>query len=101
MPEIRIAAGKVRTHAISRLRIVDICSPDRFAAIVPATPEDSTWMGLADLFSEGSLAQANSAHCRIADAVGTGFDMAGEPGFESGVALDGHEEVVPAMAALE
>ena len=38
----QIAAGSVSTHAMSRLRTVDICSPDRFAAIVPATPDDST-----------------------------------------------------------
>ena len=38
----QIAAGKVSTQAITRLRIVDNCSPDRFAAIVPATPDEST-----------------------------------------------------------
>ena len=32
----------MRTQAISRLRTVDICRPDLLAAIVPATPEEST-----------------------------------------------------------
>ena len=41
-PDSRIAAGRVSTQAISRLRMVDICRPERFAAIVPATPEEST-----------------------------------------------------------
>jgi len=35
-------AGKVSTQAIARLRMVDICSPDLLAAIVPATPLDNT-----------------------------------------------------------
>jgi hypothetical protein len=42
LPERRIAQGSVSTQAISRLRTVAICSPDLLAAIVPATPEDST-----------------------------------------------------------
>ena len=42
LPDKRIAAGSVRTHAISRLRTVALCRPDRRAAIVPATPDDST-----------------------------------------------------------
>ncbi len=37
-----IDAGSVNTQAISKLRIVDICKPDLFAHIVPATPDDST-----------------------------------------------------------
>jgi len=41
-PDSAIAAGSVSTHAASRLRMVAICSPERLAAIVPATPEDST-----------------------------------------------------------
>jgi len=41
-PDSRIAAGRVSTQAISRLRMVDICRPERFAAIVPATPDEST-----------------------------------------------------------
>ena len=41
-PASRIAAGSVSNQAIARFRTVDIWSPDRFAAIVPATPDDST-----------------------------------------------------------
>jgi len=37
-----MAAGSVNTHAISRLRTVAHCSPEPFAAIVPATPDDNT-----------------------------------------------------------
>src|SRR6516164_1820425 len=37
-----IDAGSVSTHAISRLRMVDICRPDLFAHMVPATPDDKT-----------------------------------------------------------
>src|SRR3981081_3096704 len=37
-----MAAGSVRTHAITILRIVAICSPEPLAAIAPATPDDST-----------------------------------------------------------
>ena len=37
-----IAAGSVSTQATARLRSVAICSPEWFAAMVPATPEDST-----------------------------------------------------------
>ena len=39
-----MAAGSVSTQASSRLRTVDICSPDPFAAMVPATPDDRTWV---------------------------------------------------------
>ena len=45
-PESMIAAGSVRTQAISMLKIVDHCSPELFAAMVPATPEESTWVVL-------------------------------------------------------
>ena len=44
VPDRIIAIGNVSTHAMSRLRTVAICSPDPFAAIVPATPDDSTWV---------------------------------------------------------
>ena len=37
-----MAAGSVNTHASSRFFTVDICKPERFAVIVPATPEDKT-----------------------------------------------------------
>ena len=43
-PDNKIAAGSVSIQAISRLRMVDICSPDLLAAMVPATPDDSTWV---------------------------------------------------------
>ena len=42
VPEMIIAAGRVSTHAMAMLRIVDHCSPDPFAAMVPAIPDDST-----------------------------------------------------------
>ena len=35
-----MAAGKVSTQAISRLRTVAICRPEPLAAMVPATPDD-------------------------------------------------------------
>jgi len=38
--------GSVRTQATRRFRRVFICSPEWFAAIVPATPEDNTWVVL-------------------------------------------------------
>src|SRR5262249_19667992 len=44
VPDNRMATGSVRTHAISRFRTVDICRPDRLAAIVPATPDERTWV---------------------------------------------------------
>ena len=39
-----IAAGRVRIQASAMLRIVDHCSPDPLADMVPAMPEDSTWV---------------------------------------------------------
>ena len=39
-----IAAGSVKTHASAMFLKVDICRPDPFAAIVPATPDESTWV---------------------------------------------------------
>src|SRR5262249_51468287 len=42
VPERTIAAGRVKTQANARLRTVPHCSPLRFAAIVPATPDEST-----------------------------------------------------------
>src|SRR5262249_50290150 len=41
-PDNKIAAGKVNTQANARLRPVLHCNPDPLAAIVPATPLDST-----------------------------------------------------------
>ena len=41
-PDSSIATGSVSTQAIARFRIVDICRPDRLAAIVPATPDERT-----------------------------------------------------------
>ena len=38
--------GNVNTQAMSRLRTVDICRPVRLAAIVPATPDERTWVVL-------------------------------------------------------
>ena len=39
-----MAAGSVSIQAMSRLRTVAICRPEPLAAIVPATPDDSTWV---------------------------------------------------------
>ena len=39
---ISIATGSVRIQARAMLLMVDICRPDLSAAIVPATPEEST-----------------------------------------------------------
>src|SRR5271165_1357887 len=44
VPEISIAAGNVSTQAIAMLRTVANCSPEPFAAMVPAIPDDSTWV---------------------------------------------------------
>jgi hypothetical protein len=41
-----IDAGSVSTQAISKLRSVAICKPDLFAHMVPATPDDKTWVVL-------------------------------------------------------
>jgi len=41
-----IETGRVSTQAISRLRIVPHCKPEWLAAIVPATPDDKTWVVL-------------------------------------------------------
>jgi len=46
VPAIRIEAGRVSTQAMSRLRTVLHCRPEPFAAMVPATPEVSTWVVL-------------------------------------------------------
>src|SRR3982750_4427023 len=42
LPDSRIAAGSVSTHAINRLRMVFICNPPPLATMVPATPDDNT-----------------------------------------------------------
>jgi hypothetical protein len=39
-----MAAGSVRTQANSRLRTVAHCRPEPLAAMVPATPDDNTWV---------------------------------------------------------
>ena len=43
-PDRIIAIGSVSTQAIAMLRMVDHCNPDPFAAIVPAIPDESTWV---------------------------------------------------------
>ncbi len=37
-----MATGNVRTQAIAMLRIVDHCSPDPLAVMVPAMPDERT-----------------------------------------------------------
>ena len=44
VPDNAIAAGSVSTQASAMLRTVDHCRPEPFAAIVPAMPDDSTWV---------------------------------------------------------
>ena len=44
VPDNIMAAGNVKTHASAILRRVTNCEPDPFAAMVPATPEESTWV---------------------------------------------------------
>ena len=44
MPESSAAAGSVKTQAAAMLRMVDSCRPLLLAAMVPATPELSTWV---------------------------------------------------------
>ena len=39
-----MAAGRVSTHANAMLRTVESCSPEPFADIVPAMPDDKTWV---------------------------------------------------------
>jgi hypothetical protein len=39
-----MAAGSVSTQPITMLRMVDYCRPEPLAAMVPATPDDSTWV---------------------------------------------------------
>src|SRR5579872_3732193 len=41
-PASMIEIGSVSTHAIRRFRTVAHCRPERFAAIVPAMPDEST-----------------------------------------------------------
>ena len=42
VPDSMMDMGRVSTQAIIKLRTVPHCRPVPFAAIVPATPEDST-----------------------------------------------------------
>ena len=45
-PDSTIDAGRVSTQAMARLRTVAHCSPEWLAAIVPATPAESTCAAL-------------------------------------------------------
>ena len=45
-PERMAAAGNGKIQAIAMSRMAESCSPLRFAAIVPAAPEDRTWVVL-------------------------------------------------------
>jgi hypothetical protein len=45
-PDRNMEMGSVSTQAIARFLIVFHWIPDRFAAIVPATPDDRTWVVL-------------------------------------------------------
>jgi hypothetical protein len=42
VPDSIIVAGSVSTQASAMLRMVDHCSPDPLAAMVPAMPDEST-----------------------------------------------------------
>ena len=61
MPESSAATGSVNTQAAAILRRVDICSPLRLAAMVPATPELSTCVVLTG--SPKLSAAKMVAHC--------------------------------------
>jgi hypothetical protein len=41
LPASAIETGSVSTQAINKLRTVAHCRPDRFATMVPATPDDN------------------------------------------------------------
>jgi hypothetical protein len=43
-PESIIAIGRVSTQAMAMLRTVDHCRPEPLADMVPAMPDDSTWV---------------------------------------------------------
>src|SRR6516225_6888124 len=45
-PDKTAAAGSVNTQASAISRSVEVCSPLLFAAIVPATPDESTFVVL-------------------------------------------------------
>ena len=44
MPASVIATGRVSSHASAMLRMVPPLTPERCASIVPAMPDDSTWV---------------------------------------------------------
>src|SRR5262245_58976718 len=46
VPERSMVTGRVNTQAIAMARIVFSCNPEWLAAMVPATPEDNTWVVL-------------------------------------------------------
>jgi hypothetical protein len=48
--------GRVRTQAMSRFLTVPHCNPERFAAMVPATAEDNTWVVLTGRPNESAAA---------------------------------------------
>jgi hypothetical protein len=60
-PASIIEAGSVSTHAIARLRTVDHCSPEWFAAMVPAIPDDSTCVVLTGSPNQSAAPMVNMA----------------------------------------
>ena len=77
MPEITIAAGSVSIQASAILRTVESCNPEPLAAMVPAMPEDNTWV-----VETGN--PYTSAAAIVAAAVAYGNWIAlGEPGFNA------------------
>jgi hypothetical protein len=54
-------AGRVSTHAIARFRTVLNCSPVWLAAIVPATPDESTWAVLTGIPNQSAAPMVNIA----------------------------------------
>ena len=60
-PASMMDAGSVRTQAMARLRTVPHCSPEWLAAMVPATPEDSTCVVLTGMPNQSAAPMVNMA----------------------------------------
>ena len=54
-------AGRVSTHAMARFRTVLHCSPVWLAAMVPATPDESTWVVLTGSPNQSAAPMVNIA----------------------------------------
>jgi len=54
-------AGSVSTQAMARLRTVDHCRPEWFAAIVPAMPDESTCVVLTGMPNQSAAPMVSMA----------------------------------------